>query len=95
MVKPQSAIIITILAIQIIVILCKKPYAGETGYRRPVLNLCISILIQLAIILIPTLSSIPSYKVYSAFVILGLLAVSLAYNIYYFIQDCRTNSRLN
>jgi len=61
MIKPQSAILIGILAIQIFIIICKKPYAGERGYLRPVLNLSITIAIQLIILLTPILSSIPNY----------------------------------
>lgn len=84
--NPQGGIIIAILAVQIIIVLWRKPYAGERAYLRPFLNLLISALIQVVFIMTPTLSTNKMFAQYSVFIILGLLAMVLIYNLYYFIK---------
>lgn len=50
-------------------------------------------LIQLIFLMNPMLSkSMPVYSLYGPFAVVGLLAVTLAYNIYYFVQNLRTPS---
>ena len=89
--NPQGAIILAMLAIQIVIVLWKQPYKGERAWLRPFLNLLISALIQLVFLLNPMLSkSMPAYSLYGPFAVVGLLAVTLAYNIYYFVQNLRT-----
>ena len=43
--NPQGAIIVGLLAVQIVLVLAKKPYAGERAWLRPFLNLLLTALI--------------------------------------------------
>jgi hypothetical protein len=88
--SPQGAIIVALLALQIVLVLYKQPYKGERAWLRPFLNLLISALIQIIFILDPMLSkSMRIYAVYAPFAVIGLLVVTLVYNIYYFIRNLR------
>jgi hypothetical protein len=87
--NPQGAIIVGLLALQIILVLAKKPYAGERAWLRPFLNLLLTALIQIIFILSPMLSSNASFSRYAPFAIEAILVVVLAYNIYYFVQNLR------
>lgn len=84
----QAIIIIAILIIQIIMIVVLQPYLIKGRRRRPILNLSISLLIQLVYYFIPHIS-MPIYKQYAPFAILFLLALCLCYNIYYLIKQIR------
>jgi NADH:ubiquinone oxidoreductase subunit 6 (subunit J) len=64
-ISPQGAIIVLILIVQIILVVWRKPYAGERAWLRPFLNLLISALIQAVFILTPTLSSNATFAAYS------------------------------
>jgi hypothetical protein len=88
--SPQGAIIVALLALQIVLVLYKQPYKGERAWLRPFLNLLISALIQIIFVLDPMLSkSMCIYAVYAPFAVIGLLVVTLVYNIYYFIRNLR------
>lgn len=91
--NPQGAIILALLAIQMVIVLWKQPYKGERAWLRPFLNLLIAALIQLVFLMNPMLAkSMPVYSIYGPFAVVGLLALSLAYNIYYFVQNLRAPS---
>lgn len=88
--NPQGAIILAMLAIQIVIVLWKQPYKGERAWLRPFLNLIISALIQFIFLLNPMLKSMTLYSNYGPFAVVGLLAVTLIFNLYYFVKNLRT-----
>lgn len=78
------------LALQIVLVVWKQPYKGERAWLRPFLNLLIAALIQLIFLLNPMLAKfMPAYSLYGSFAVIGLLATTLLYNIYYFVQNLR------
>lgn len=90
--SPQSAIIIGILAVQMVLVLWKQPYKGERAWLRPFLNLLFSVLVQAIYVLLPMLSSSPTYSSYAPYAIEAVLAAVLAYNIYYYVKHLREKS---
>lgn len=90
----QAIIVMVILAIQIIMIAVLQPYLIKGRRRRPILNLSICLLIQLIYYFIPYIS-VPIYKQYAPFAVLGLLALCLCYNLYYLIKyiHCNKNNQ--
>jgi glucan phosphoethanolaminetransferase (alkaline phosphatase superfamily) len=93
--NPLGAVIVGLLALQIVLVVWRKPYKGDRAWLRPFLNLLLSILIQMVFILSPMLSSNPSFARYAPFAVLAILAAVLAYNIYYFIQQFRSTESTN
>ncbi len=87
--SPLGAVIVGMLVIQMVLVVGKKPYAGERGWLRPFLNLLFSVIIQALFILTPMLSSMPIMSRYAPLAIEAILVVVLAYNIYYFVQQLR------
>jgi hypothetical protein len=91
----QLAIIIALLIVQIALIIILRPYAMTGSQVRPILNLSISLVIEVIYMLTPYLS-MPLYNLYAPFVILGLLAISICYNVYYLIKTvCGNENQSN
>ena len=86
----QAIIVMAILIILIVMIIVLQPYQIKGRRRRPLFNLSISLLIQLIYYFIPHIS-MPIYKQYAPFAVLGLLALCLCYNVYYLIKYIRCN----
>lgn len=72
---------------QIVLVSILKPYL-IFGYRfRPMLNLAVTLLIEVIYLLIPY-SPLAGYALYAPFAVVGLLALCLSYNFYYFVKAC-------
>ncbi len=90
----QSAIIMGILGVQLIFVCVKRPYIESGGNLRPVLNLITSMIIELLIFLSSVLSSkAENLSFYIPFVLTGLLAVALIYNIIFFVREVKRKYR--
>ena len=88
--NPQSAIVMAMIVLQIAVIVAKRPYCGERGNVRPILNLAITLLICVMFVVYPMISkTMPEITKYSAYLILALLFCSLPYNIYFYIKNIK------
>lgn len=80
----QVALVMCLLIAQIVLVSWLRPYTMVGKQLRPLLNLSISLLIELLFLLLQFLTN-ADFKFYAPFIILCLLIISISYNLYYYV----------